>query len=106
MEENLAGNQITLNLYNPAGTTNTSQLHAPRLNTLEGKTICELSNASWEYNRIFPVIREQLRKLYPTLKIIPYEETISNKSDIENLDLVTKILKEKRCDAVICGMAA
>ena len=97
---------IALSLYNPSGAIETTQLHAPRLDSLEGKTICELSNGGWEHNRIFPAIRELLQKQYPTLKIIPYTETTKSKSEIENLELVTKIVKETGAHAVISGMAA
>jgi hypothetical protein len=102
----MTSNRITLNIFNPAGIIENTQLHASRLDTLEGKTICELSNAGWEYNRIFPAVREQLKKMFPTAKIIPYTESISTRPEIENLTLVNKVLKEKRCDAVISGMAA
>ncbi len=49
-------------------------LHAPRLADLNGKTICELSNDNWEWQRTFPVIRELLQRQFPTAKIIPYTE--------------------------------
>ena len=102
----MTSNRITLKIFNPAGIIENTQLHASRLDTLEGKTLCELSNAGWEYNRIFPAVREQLQKMFPTAKIIPYTEIITTRPDIENLPLVNKVLKEKRCDAVISGMAA
>lgn len=99
-------NRIKLKLIHPAGIIENTKLHASRLDTLKGKTICELSNAGWEYNRIFPAVREQLQKMFPTAKIIPYTESISTRPEIENLALVNKVIKEKRCDAVISGMAA
>jgi hypothetical protein len=102
----MTSNRMTLNVFNPTGIIKNTQIHASRLNTLEGKTICELSNAGWEYNRIFPAVREQLQKMFPTANIIPYTESISTRPEIENLALVDKVLKEKRCDAVISGMAA
>jgi hypothetical protein len=102
----VTGKRITLKIFNPTGIIENTQLHASRLDTLEGKTICELSNAGWEYSRIFPAVREQLQKMFPTVKIIPYTESISTRPEIENLALVNKVLKEKRCDAVISGMAA
>jgi len=97
---------MKLKIFDPTGIIENTQLHASRLDTLEGKTICELSNAGWEYNRIFPAVREQLQKMFPTAKIIPYPEGISDRPAIENLPLVKKVLQEKRCDAVISGMAA
>ncbi len=102
----MTGSRVTLKVHNPTGAVETTQLHAPRLDTLAGKTICELSNGGWEYGRIFPVIRELLQKQFPTAKIIPYTETIWQKSVIENLTQVSKVVKEKGCQAVITGMAA
>ena len=102
----MTGNRVTLKVYNPTGTIETTQLHAPRLDTLAGKTICELSNDRWEYNRIFPVVRELLQKQFPTAKILPYTEVIWLRPKIENLEHVSKVVKEKGCQAVITGMAA
>jgi hypothetical protein len=81
-------------------------LHADRLDTLDGKTICELSNGAWQFDRIFPFVRELLKKQYPTVKILPYNEVIGTRSELENLEVVVKVLKEKGCQAVIAGMAA
>ncbi len=102
----MTSSRVTLKVYNPTGAIETTRVHAPRLDTLAGKTICELSNGGWEYDRIFPAIRELLQKQFPTAKIIPYTETISQRSVIENLDQVGKVVKEKGCQAVITGMAA
>lgn len=102
----MAGKRIALKIFDPTGTIEVAQMHAPRLDTLEGKTICEISNAGWEYSRIFPAVRERLQKMFPTAKIIPYTEGISTRTEIENLARVNQVLKEKRCDAVISGMAA
>jgi hypothetical protein len=102
----MADNSVTLNVYNPTGAIETTTLHAPRLDTLEGKTICELSNAGWEYDRVFPAVRELLQKRFPTAKIIPYNEAVWLRPQIENLEEVSKVIKEKGCQAVITGMAA
>ena len=102
----MAGSPITLKVYNPTCAFETTLLSAPRLETLAGKTICELSNAQWESDRIFPVVRELLQKQFPTAKILPYTEVISLRPDLENLEHVSKVVKEKGCQAVITGMAA
>ena len=83
----------------------TNVLYADRLDTLDGKTVCELSNGSWQFDRIFPFVREQLKKQYPSIKILPYTEVIGKRADMENLEHVGKVLKEKGCQAVIAGMA-
>ncbi len=101
----MVGSAIRLKVHNPTGGSETTVLHAPRLDSLAGKTICELSNADWGYDRIFPVVRELLRKQFPTARILPYTEVISLRPDLDNLEQVSKIVKEKGCQAVISGMA-
>ena len=102
----MTSNSVALRVYNPTGAAETTLLHAPRLDTLAGKTICELSNSGWQYDRIFPVVRELLQKQFPTAKIIPYNEVVPLKDDLDNLEHVSKTVKEKGCQAVIAGMAA
>lgn len=97
---------VTLKVNDPTGLTETSVLHAPRLNSLEGMTICELSNAAWEHERIFGRLRQLLQARFPTATILPYTEVTGSRPDIENLDRVSKQVTEKGCDAVIAGMAA
>ena len=101
----MADRQVALEVYNPTGVVETTLLHAPRLDTLEGKTICELSNYSWEHNRVFPMVREALQKQFPTAKLLPYDELLSSRSELENFEHVSKVVKEKGCQAVITGMA-
>jgi hypothetical protein len=83
---------------------------APRLNTLEGKTICEVWNRGYRSDETFPVIRKMLKKKYPTIKIVPYDEM--PQCDVHDLSVATRAktikaliaaIKEKRCDAVIGG---
>ncbi len=97
---------MTLEVYNPAGSVETTLLHAPRLDTLAGKTICELSNSLWEHDRIFPVLRETLQKQFPTVKFLPYTEMNLSTLDLHDVEHVSKVVKEKGCQAVITGMAA
>ncbi len=82
---------------------------APRLDNLEGKTICELWNESFKSNITFPVIRELLKKNYPGIKIIPYNE-MPHHHLLENpgntnaeSEALIAALKAKGCDAVISG---
>ncbi|MFC1928763.1 hypothetical protein ACFLXX_04150 [Chloroflexota bacterium] len=94
----------SLEVYNPAGTIEITQLYAPRLVDLSGKTICELSNLTWEDERTFPLIRELLKKRFPNVKIIPYTEF----QDIYGMepDALSEVLREKGCDGAIVGNAA
>jgi len=86
---------------------------APRLDTLKGKTICEISNTGYRSDEIFPFIEELLKKKYPTIKIVPYAEM--PRCDVLDLSVDTRAktikaliaaIKEKGCDAVIGGNGA
>ena len=93
---------LKLEVYDPSGAVEMNPLHAPRLDTLEGKTICELSHRFWEDHRTFPLIRKLLQERFPTATIVPYTE-LPYKIDS---DETASIVKEKGCDCVIVGNAA
>ena len=95
---------LTLKLYNPTGALEITDPHAPRLDTLEGKTICELSIDSWQFDRTFPLIRELLQRQFPTVKFIPYTEFPSGIMGIDNEKTADLVVK-KGGDAVIVGNA-
>jgi hypothetical protein len=100
--EQLSG--ISLSVFDPTGAIETGEPYAPRLDTLSGKTICEINHRGWDSPRIFPYIREQLQKRVPDVNIIPFTE-FPNISEIQT-DALHKLLKEKGCDGVIVGNAA
>ncbi len=84
---------------------------APRLDTLEGKTICELWNESFNADKSFAVIRELLKQNYPGIKVIPCTEMPVH-HPMEDIGVTNELseeliraLKEKGCDAVISGNA-
>jgi hypothetical protein len=86
---------------------------APRLDTLEGKTIGELWNGGFRGDESFPIIEKMLRERYPTVKLIPYTEfslcTISSlypEKKEKTLKALRIELEEKGCDAVITGNGA
>jgi len=78
---------------------------APRLTTLEGKTVCELSNYSYDPDRSFPVIEELLKKQSPNIKFINYEVfgNTHGKKEKEVIEALPGKLTEYGCDAVISG---
>jgi hypothetical protein len=93
-----------LEVYAPVGSNEVVRQHAPRLPDLNGKTICELSNRLWEDFRIFPAIRKELQKRFPTAKIIPYTEFPGLYGT--DAKVISNMLAEKKCDAVLAGNAA
>jgi hypothetical protein len=94
---------VTLELYDPTGAFEVTQTFASRLDTLEGKTICEVSDRIWEADRTFPLIRELLQKQFPTATFIPYTEF--PETDTANPDNPAEAVKAAGCDAVIVGNA-
>ena len=96
--------QVTLEIFDPSGAVETTHLHAPRLDTLAGKTICELSNGSWWGDRTFPVIRELLQKQFPDVTIIPYTGFPEGVPRIET-EGIGDIIAKRGCQAVIVGNA-
>jgi len=96
--------KTTLKVYNPTGAFEVTQLHAPRLPDLGGKTICELSNGGWEDHRIFPAIRELLAKQFPDARFIPLDEFPIGTENIDKDSTIDMVVK-KGCQAVITGMA-
>ena len=97
--------EVTLEVYDPTGRVEVTQVHAPRLDTLEGKTICELSAEQWGTWRTFPEIRKHLQELFPTATFIPYTEFPKGVKGIDSKE-IADIVAEKGCDAVIIGNAA
>jgi len=95
---------VTLEVFNPVGAYEVTQTFAPRIDTLAGKTICEVTNGSWEAARTDPYIIDQLKKLYPTATFIPSSALpkLSTTIEVAGLEDAVKALK---CDAVIVGNA-
>jgi ABC-type amino acid transport substrate-binding protein len=98
------GGSVILEVFNPTGAVEVTELHAPRVDTLAGKTVCELSNGSWQADRTFPVIRELVQKQFPDAKVVPYSEFPVGIGPIDTDDAIAK-LKAKGCQAVIVGNA-
>lgn len=83
---------------------------APRLNSLDGKTICEIWNGGFRGDESFPMIERILRERYPTARLIPYSEfplaTVASfhpEKKQETLEALRAKIKERGCDAVITG---
>lgn len=102
-----AADPVTLAVHNPTGDTEVTQLFAPRLPNLEGKTICEMANNAWESSRTFPVLRQALQNKYPTSKIIDFKKMppFNERSTPEELVKIAGAVKAAGCQAVILGNA-
>jgi hypothetical protein len=85
---------------------------APRLGSLDGKTIGEIWNGVFKGDQTFPIIRKLLQQKYPSLKIVPYTDfphTSGSDNPTQQRELARRIASmalEKGCDAVISGNGA
>jgi len=78
---------------------------AERLKTLEGKTICELSNTIFRSNEIFPIIERELSKRYAGIHFVSYD--VFGTGHGKEPEVVAKLpdmLRESKSDAVISGV--
>ena len=104
-KEAVAAEPVTLEVYDPTGAIEVTQLFSARVPDLHGKTICELSNDSWEAHRTFPAIRELLQRQFQTAKIIPYTEFVKGNRELESARDIGDVVVKKGCQAVIVGNA-
>jgi hypothetical protein len=96
---------VELKLLNPTGVLEVLQPHAPRLEALDGRVIGELSNGTWDDERIFPFIRAQLQARFPRAKMVPFTEFPVGSEQID-CEAAIDLLQQKGCEAVITGNAA
>ena len=93
----------TLEVFDPTGPVEITQLFAKRLGDLNGKTIA-LLNSGWEGTASLALVTELLKKRYPTAKIISPTEFGVGKAEEDAPKLINRI-KELKPDAVIIGNA-
>src|SRR5512139_2213488 len=63
-----------MRVHDPTGAMEITEFHARRLDTLDGKTICELSNDSWQAHRVLPEVRRLIAERHPAARFVPYTE--------------------------------
>jgi hypothetical protein len=77
--------------------------YAPRLKSLEGKTIAELWNWVFRGDEIFRAVEMELSRRYSGLKFINYKVfgSIHGSKESEVMASLPEGLKKNKCDAVI-----
>jgi hypothetical protein len=94
-----------LTVCDPTGSMEITEAHAPRLDTLEGKTICELSNDTWQAHRVLPEVRRLLQGRFPGAKFIPYTEFPTGNGGIDT-EKAAELVARMGAHAVIIGNAS
>ena len=79
---------------------------APRLDTLAGKTVCQLWDYLFRGDEVFALLEDEMRARYPGIKFVGYGEFGSTHGEDEGeiLASLPRRLKELEVDAVISGM--
>jgi hypothetical protein len=99
---------MKMDVFDPCGSAPDANKfqYAPRLADLNGKTVGEISNRIWESDRIFPLIRDVLKKRFPDIKFVPYTDLPSGLDNIQDNEEIGDIVAAEGCDAVIGCSAA
>ena len=100
------GSQNYAALWPRGGKTVEVSALAPRLDDLNGKTVCQLWDYLFRGDEIFPMLEEALRERYPDVKFVRYEEFGSTHGGDERevMRALPDKLKQLGADAVISGM--
>jgi len=79
---------------------------AKRLDTLEGKVVCELWDWIFKGDLMFAVWEKELAKRYSGMQFVSWREfgEIHGGHEKEVLAALPGKLKKHKCDAVICGV--
>ena len=79
---------------------------AKRLDTLEGKVVCQLWDRLFKGDVFLDVWERELAKRYPGIKFVSWKEfgEIYGATEREGLAALPEQLKQFNCDAVICGV--
>ena len=95
--------RVSLDVFNPTGAVDVTNLHASRIPELEEETVCLLSVHMWEAERILPKIKSLLEDEYPNAKVVPHKD-LPNLYGVEK-DVLMDAIKQQGCDAAILGNA-
>lgn len=95
----------TLDVFDPSGATEISRLHAPRVESLEGKTVAFLSDDMWQAHRMFPMLKELLEDRYDNITVISESDFPMGNTAIDR-DETADLFVERGVDAVIVGNAS
>lgn len=95
----------TLEVFDPSGATEVTRLHAPRLASLDGKTVAMISDDMWQSHRMLPLLKELLEARYDDITVIPETDFPMGNTAIDR-DETVDMLVDRGVDAVIVGNAS
>ena len=96
---------VTMEFYDPSGTLEVTQQHAPRLASLVGARIGFVSNEQWQAYRMLPMLKEMLEADFPGIEVLPADVFPQGNALIGNEETAA-LIKQSGVDAVIVANAA
>ena len=94
-----------LEFYDPSGTIEAGQPHAPRLPSLAGRRIGFVSNEQWQAYRTLPLLMAVLEQDFPGIEVLPLDAFPQGNARIGEEE-TARLVKQSGVDAVIIGNAA
>lgn len=94
-----------IEFYDPSGSIEVTQAHAPRLATLEGKRIGFVSNEQWQAFRMLPLLKDMLEADFPGIEVLPVDAFPQGNALI-GTEETAALVKKSGVDAVIVANAA
>ena len=96
---------VKLEFYDPSGTIEVTQPHAPRLPSLEGKRIGIVTNEQWQAFRTLPLLKKLFEQDFPGIEVLPIDAFPQGNALIGDEE-TARLVKQSGVDAVIVGNAA
>ena len=96
---------VTLEFYDPSGTIEVTQPHAPRLDSLDRKRIGFVTNEQWQAYRTLPLLKTMLEEDFPDIEVLPIDAFPQGNALI-GAEETAKLVRQSGVDAVIIGNAA
>ncbi|MDP1718111.1 MAG: hypothetical protein Q8L40_08525 [Burkholderiales bacterium] len=94
-----------IEFYDPSGSIEVTQAHAPRLAALEGKRIGFVSNEQWQAFRMLPMLKEMLEADFPGIEVLPVD-TFPQGNALIGTEETAALVKKSGVDAIIVANAA
>jgi uncharacterized protein YqcC (DUF446 family) len=96
---------MRLEFHDPSGVLQTTQPHAPRVASLDGKRIGFLSNEQWQAHRMLPLLKDLIAQDYPQAELLAIDAFPQGNSEIPK-ETTAALVAQAQVDAVIVGNAS
>ena len=96
---------VKLDFFDPSGSIEITQPHAPRLESLAGRRIGIVTNEQWQAYRTLPLLKELLERDFPGIEVLPIDAFPQGNALIGEEE-TARLVKKSGVDAVIIGNAA